>query len=137
MIMMIWSRVGSDTKQKSTSPFLPIIISAVRRPLLDIGLTQSSPRRSVLRCPHPAASSDRRFTSWSAYQRCVSRYAGAIRGPFRPTAVSPPRNVPCPLPHDVCNRRAISVTLVLLRISSFFYGSFLHGYRKRLLKVIL
>jgi hypothetical protein len=35
-----------------------IIISAERRPLLDIGLPQSSPRRSVLRCPHPAAYGD-------------------------------------------------------------------------------
>jgi hypothetical protein len=35
-----------------------IIISAERRPLLDIGLPQSSPRRSVLCCPHPAASRD-------------------------------------------------------------------------------
>jgi hypothetical protein len=33
-----------------------LIISAERRPLLDIGLPQSSPRRSVLRCLHPAAS---------------------------------------------------------------------------------
>jgi hypothetical protein len=35
-----------------------IIISAERRPLLDIGLPQSSPRRSVLCCPHPATSRD-------------------------------------------------------------------------------
>jgi hypothetical protein len=31
-----------------------IIISAERRPLLDIGLPQSSPRLSVLCCSHPA-----------------------------------------------------------------------------------
>jgi hypothetical protein len=42
------------------------------------------PRRSVLCCPHPATSPDRRSTLWGAYQRCVSRYAVATRGPFRP-----------------------------------------------------
>jgi hypothetical protein len=35
-----------------------IIISAEKRPLLDIGLPQNPPRRSVLCCPHPAASRD-------------------------------------------------------------------------------
>jgi hypothetical protein len=35
-----------------------IIISAERRPLLDRGLPQSSPRRSVLCCLHPATSRD-------------------------------------------------------------------------------
>jgi hypothetical protein len=38
-----------------------IIISALRRPLLNIDLPQSSPRRSVLRCPHPVASRDHVF----------------------------------------------------------------------------
>jgi hypothetical protein len=31
----------------------------------------------------PRPSPDRRSTLWGAYQRCVSRYAVAIRGPFR------------------------------------------------------
>jgi hypothetical protein len=89
-------KLVSAINSNNTNIVFIIIISAERRPLLDIGLPQSSPRRSVL------CSLDRRSTLWGAYQRCVSRYAVAIRGPFRPKA-SPPHNVYCLLPLEVCN----------------------------------
>jgi hypothetical protein len=48
----------SDPPRLRTGAIIIIIISAERSPLLDIDLPQSSPRRSVLRCPHLAASRD-------------------------------------------------------------------------------
>jgi hypothetical protein len=86
-----------------------IIISAERRPQLDIGLPQSSPRRSVLRCTHPAASRD---LHQIVDQRCVSRYAVAIRGLFRPDG-----RQSCALPiatRGLQYGRAISVNLMTL-----------------------
>jgi hypothetical protein len=62
-----------------------IIISAERRPLLDIGLPKSSPRRLALRCPHPVASRDihQIVSPPCGGPTNVSRYPVAIREPFR------------------------------------------------------
>jgi hypothetical protein len=104
-----------------------IIISAERRPLLDIGLPQSSPRRSVLCCLHPATSRELHQIVGPPCAGPTNAASPGTRSSFEdlsaPTAVSPPRNVPCPLPLEVCNRRAMSVTLVHLRISSFLIRS--------------
>jgi hypothetical protein len=93
----------SDVK----SCLLIIIISAERRPMLDIGLPQSSPRRSVLCCPHPAASRDLHQTVGPPCGGPTNAASPGTRSPFEdlsaPTAVSPPRNVPCPLPLEDCN----------------------------------
>jgi hypothetical protein len=83
------------------------IISAERCPLLDIGLPQSSPRRSVLRCPHPAASRDLYQIVGPLCGGPTNAASPGTRSPFEdlsaPTAISPPRNVSCPLPLEVCN----------------------------------
>jgi hypothetical protein len=91
---LIHSVLGTDMQQqhvKGGLNLIIIIISAERRPLLDIGLPQSSPPRSVLCCPHPATSRDLHQIvgppCGGAYQRCVSRYEVAIRGPFRPKGI--------------------------------------------------
>jgi hypothetical protein len=84
-----------------------IIISAERGALLDIGLPQSSPRRSVLCCPHPATSRDLHLIVGPPCGGPTNAASPGTRSPFEdlsaPTAVSPPRNVPCPLPLEVCN----------------------------------
>jgi hypothetical protein len=87
-----------------------IIISAERRLLLDIGLPQSSPRRSVLRCPHPsreAASRDLQQIVGPPCRGPTNAASLSMRSPFEdfsaPTAFSPPRNVSCPLSLEVCN----------------------------------
>jgi hypothetical protein len=66
----------------------------------------------------PRPSPDRRSTLWGASQRCVSRYAVAIRGPSVFLEMCPAH---CHLRFAI--RRAISVTLVHLRISSFLLVS--------------
>jgi hypothetical protein len=48
----------SASRQKFDKYLIISIISAERRSVLDIGLPQSSPQRSVLCCPYPAASRD-------------------------------------------------------------------------------
>jgi hypothetical protein len=84
-----------------------IIISAERRPLLDIGLPQSSLRRSVLRCPHPAASRDLYQIVGPPCGGLTKATSPGTQSPFEdlsaPRAGSPPRNVPRPLPLEVCN----------------------------------
>jgi hypothetical protein len=80
-----------------------IIISTKRRPLLDIVLPQSCPLGSVLCCPHPAASRDLHQIVGPSCGGLTSAATPGTRSPFAPTAVSPPRNVPCPLPLEVCN----------------------------------
>jgi hypothetical protein len=52
------SSINHVRNKKLYRAIIIIIISAERLPLLDIGLPQSSPRRSVLSCPHPATSRD-------------------------------------------------------------------------------
>jgi hypothetical protein len=93
------------------------IISAERRPLLDIGLPQSSPRRSVLCCPHPATSRDLHQSVGPPRGGPTNAASPGTRSPFEnlsaPTAVSPPRNVPCPLPLEVCNSSGYTATLGL------------------------
>jgi hypothetical protein len=75
--------------------------------MLDIGLPQSSPRRSHLRCPHPAASRDLHQIVGPPCGGPTNTASPGTRSPFEylsaPTAVSPLRNVPCPLPLEVCN----------------------------------
>jgi hypothetical protein len=84
-----------------------IIISAERRLLLDIGLSQSSPWRSVLCCPHPATSRDLHQIVGPPCGGPTNAASPGTRSPFddlsAPMAVSPPHNVPYPLPLDVCN----------------------------------
>jgi hypothetical protein len=103
------------------------IISAERGILLDIDLPQSSPRRSVLCCPHPAACRDLHQIVGPLCGGPTNSASRGTRSPFEdlsaPTTVSPPRNVPCPLPLEVCNSSFMSVTLVHLRISSFLIRS--------------
>jgi hypothetical protein len=90
----------------SVCVYLIIIISVERRPLLDIGLPQSSPR-SVLRYPHPAASRDLHQIVGPPYGGPSNAASPGTRSPFEDlsasTAVSPPRNMPCPMPLEVCN----------------------------------
>jgi hypothetical protein len=68
---------------------------------------QSSPRRSVLCCPHPATSRDLHQIVGSPCGGPTNAASLGTLSPFEdlsaPTAVSPPRNVPCPLPLEVCN----------------------------------
>jgi hypothetical protein len=84
-----------------------IIISADRRLLLDIGLPQSSPRRSVLFCLHPATSRDLQQIVGPPCGGPTNAASPGTRSLFEdlsaPTAVSPPRNVPYSLPLEVCN----------------------------------
>jgi hypothetical protein len=93
--------------QNFEAVILVLIISAERRPLLDIGLPQSSPRRSVLCCPHPATSRDLHQIVGPPCGGPTNAASSGTQSPFEdlsaPTAVSPPRNVPCPLPLEVCN----------------------------------
>jgi hypothetical protein len=101
-----------------------IIISAERRPLLDIGLPHSFPRRSVLRCPQRLP-----FTRSSVHLvggLPTLRYS--VRG--RHSRTFPPQqpSVLLAMWHAHCHlrsaiRRVMSVTLVLLRISSFLIRS--------------
>jgi hypothetical protein len=67
---------------------------------------QSSPRRSVLRCPHPAASRDLHRIVGPPCGGPTNAASPVTWSPFEdlsaPTAVSS-RNVPCPLPLEVCN----------------------------------
>jgi hypothetical protein len=63
----------------------------------------------------PRPSPDRRSTLWGAYQRCISRYAGAISPNGRQSSSQ------FALPTATWGlqvRRAMSVTLVLLRMRS-------------------
>jgi hypothetical protein len=84
-----------------------------------IGLPQRSPRRSVLRCPHPAGFPrflpDHRSTLWGAYQRCVSRYAvqdhSRTLPPQRPSVLLAMCPAHCHLGFSI--RQAMSVTVVL------------------------
>jgi hypothetical protein len=106
--------------------YIAFSISAERRPLLDIGLPQSSPRRSVLCCPHIAASRD--------LHQIVGPPCGLptlrlpVRGrhsrtfpPQRPSVLLAMCRAHCHLRSAI--RRTMSVTLVLLRISSFLIRS--------------
>jgi hypothetical protein len=97
----------SSSSSAHHSPLLDIIISAERRPLLDIGLPQSSPRRSVLCCPRPATSRDLHQIVGQPCGGPTNAASPCTRSLFEdlsaPTAVSLPRNVPCPLPLEVCN----------------------------------
>jgi hypothetical protein len=99
-----------------------IIILAERRPLLDIGLPQSSPRRSVLRCPRPAASRVLHQVVDPPCRGPTNAASPGAQSQFEalsaPTAVSPPH---CHLRSAI--RRVLSVTLDLLRISSFLIRS--------------
>jgi hypothetical protein len=105
---------------------LILIISAERRPLLDIGLPQSSPRRSVLCCPHPAASRDIHQIVGPLCGGPTNAASPGTRSPFdivvlevhsrtfppqRPSVLLAMCPAHCHLRSE--NRRAMSVTLVI------------------------
>jgi hypothetical protein len=97
---------GAGSFSDSSHPYSSFI-SAERRPLLDIGLPQSSPRRSVLRCPHPADSRDLHQIIGPPCGGSTNAASPGTRSPFEdlsaPTSVSPPRNMPCPLSLEACD----------------------------------
>jgi hypothetical protein len=66
---------------------------------------------------YPRPSPDRRSTLWGAYQRCISR----TFPPQRPSVLLAICPAHCHLRSAI--RQAMSVTLVLLRISSFLIRS--------------
>ena len=105
-----------------------IIISAERRPLLDIGLPQTSPHRSVLWVSHPAdaRSLDQVIASprgrpWKMLRLPVRGRHSRTFQPQRPSVL----RAMCPAHYhlSLAIPRAISVTLVLLRIQFSIYSS--------------
>jgi hypothetical protein len=105
-----------------------IITSAERRPLLDVllSLLLCSPRLSVLRCPDPSGS---RYLHQIVGPLCggpTNAASPGTRSPFED--LSAPRPVLLTMCTAYCHlrsaiRRAMSVTLVILRISSFLISS--------------
>jgi hypothetical protein len=82
------------------------------------GLPQSSPWQSVLRCPHPAASRDLHQIVGPPCGGPTNAASSGTRSPIEdlsaPTAVSPPRNLSCSLPLEVCNSSGYVYSLIII-----------------------
>ena len=82
--------------------YIIIIISAERRPLLDIGLPQAPPLRPVLCFSHPTGSCGLHKVVGPPCGRPSNATSSGTRSPLQnlsaPSAICSASNVPCPLP---------------------------------------